>query len=215
MGMGFSKTIIINGFMCENLLFLACISVRSRHAFCVCLCDAGDVLSCDDDLLRQWWVRRCWWQRHFRNFRERIQRCPYRIPIIFQKHNIRIVCTCDRMSEVLELKSALSKGQHDKALSVKFEDDHENQVEMKRKYQGEDHGDLSDREWFMARGKLFRSARLGLNKVVDEMQKKMFVDVRDPNMNTVLIVAASQNNKRMVKHCLRLGADIDAQNVRN
>ena len=59
--------------------------------------------------------------------------------------------------------------------------------------QGEEHAGLSDREWFMTRGKLFRAARLGLNREVDQMQARLAVDLRDPNQNTVLIVAGKRN----------------------
>ena len=40
----------------------------------------------------------------------------------------------------------------------------------------------------------------------------MDIDICDENRNTVLIVAASQNCKKLVKNCLRRGANINATN---
>ncbi len=46
------------------------------------------------------------------------------------------------------------------------------------------------------------------------LQDGMPVDARDAHGNTLLIVAAQNNGKRVVKLCLRHGADISATNSR-
>uniref|UniRef100_A0A7S4PRI8 Uncharacterized protein n=1 Tax=Guillardia theta TaxID=55529 RepID=A0A7S4PRI8_GUITH len=63
--------------------------------------------------------------------------------------------------------------------------------------------------------KIFSKTRHGRHREVEEMfEEGAPVDGQDPYGNTVLHTACQNGNKRIVKICLRRGANTNAQNIR-